>query len=90
MRTIPTVRAVRRGGSIGTPGLVGGTTAGAAHLNQGFELPGFQVLIPTGRPVSPVTGGNWEGTGVTPHYEVTAEQALGAATRLATATSAPQ
>jgi C-terminal processing protease CtpA/Prc len=63
--------------------VVGERTAGAAHLNQMFELPGYQVAIPTGRPVSPITGGNWEGSGVVPDYEVAADQALDAGLELA-------
>jgi hypothetical protein len=41
-----------------------------------------------GRAVSPVTGTNWEGTGVTPHVEVPAADALTTAHRLALATLA--
>jgi hypothetical protein len=39
--------------------------------------------VPNGRPVSPVTGANWEGTGVTPDVAVPAEQAFDRAYELA-------
>jgi C-terminal processing protease CtpA/Prc len=68
---------------LGRATIVGERTAGAAHLSQMFELPGFQVAIPTGRPISPITGGNWEGVGVVPHHEVPAAEALDLALALA-------
>ena len=68
---------------LGRATLLGERTAGAAHLSQVFELGEFQIAIPTGRPISPVTGGNWEGTGVVPDYEVPADQALERALELA-------
>lgn len=71
---------------LGRATLIGQPTAGAAHLNQGFELPGFRVLIPTGRPLSPVTNANWEGVGVIPHHEVAVDEALSRALELATST----
>ncbi|GAA1459161.1 hypothetical protein GCM10009603_15860 [Nocardiopsis exhalans] len=40
--------------------------------------------MPTGRPVHPVSGTNWEGTGVVPDLEAATGEALAAAlTRLA-------
>jgi C-terminal processing protease CtpA/Prc len=63
--------------------VVGQRTAGAAHTYEVFPLGEFQVAIPTGRPVSPVTGSNWEGRGVEPDREVPAEEALDVAHRLA-------
>jgi hypothetical protein len=36
----------------------------------------FGVWVPAGRAVNPVTGKNWEGTGVIPDVSVTAENAL--------------
>ena len=41
------------------------------------------MFVPTGRAVSPITGSNWEGTGVAPDVEVPAEQALDKARELA-------
>lgn len=63
--------------------LVGETTAGAAHTVQVSSLGEFQVAIPTGRPVSPVSGGNWEAHGVEPDRAVPAGEALAVAHRLA-------
>lgn len=62
--------------------IVGETTAGAA--NPGYERrigEHFTAFIPFGRAVSPVTGTNWEGTGVTPDLPATANDALSAAQR---------
>lgn len=36
----------------------------------------FDVRLPYGRPINPITGANWEGTGVEPHIAVPAEEAL--------------
>ena len=56
--------------------LVGQTTAGAAHRNEIYPLPGGYVIsISIGRPELP-GGGNWEGIGVTPQIAVTSEAAL--------------
>lgn len=57
--------------------IVGETTAGGAHLTGSVIASNkFYLRIPQGRTTSPVTNANWEGTGVTPHFEVSAEQAL--------------
>ena len=59
--------------------LVGETTAGAAHRNEIYPLPGgYLVSISIGRPELP-GGGNWEGKGVTPQIATGADQALDAA-----------
>jgi hypothetical protein len=64
--------------------VVGTSTMGGAHLTRGFRVePGFDVYVPIGRSVNPVTGGNWEGVGVIPDVPTTAEGALGAALDLA-------
>ncbi|MEE4211225.1 MAG: S41 family peptidase [Parvularcula sp.] len=57
--------------------VIGERTAGAA--NPGGDVvtkSGFQVFVPTGRPINPRTGTNWEGTGVVPDLEIEAEDAL--------------
>ncbi len=58
--------------------IIGETTGGGAHpidykifhhLNVGMSLP-------FGRAINPITGTNWEGTGITPDIEVPQEKAL--------------
>ena len=64
--------------------LVGTSTAGAA--NPGMEVDaghGFHVFVSTGTPISPITGGNWEGTGVQPHVATEVSQAFDTARTLA-------
>ncbi|MES2780636.1 MAG: S41 family peptidase [Bacteroidota bacterium] len=57
--------------------IIGETTGGGAHNT--FERDatnGFVISIPYGRAVNAVTKTNWEGVGVKPDIEVTAEKAL--------------
>jgi retinol-binding protein 3 len=57
--------------------VVGDTTGGGAHpggLRQVTEH--FGVWVPSGRAVNPVTGKDWEGTGVLPDVPVAADDAL--------------
>lgn len=64
--------------------IVGTPSSGAAHRNSYFPLNDqLRVSISTGAPVNPVTGTNWEGTGVLPDIEVAPEEALTAALSLA-------
>jgi hypothetical protein len=57
--------------------IIGETTGGGAHPGGGFRInEHFNMFVPTGRAISPITKSNWEGTGVTPHIEVPADQAL--------------
>ena len=57
--------------------IVGETTGGGANPGEGIDLPGeMSAFIPNGRAVNPVSGGNWEGTGVEPDVKVRAEDAL--------------
>jgi tetratricopeptide (TPR) repeat protein len=60
--------------------LVGEPTKGGAHSTDVFGIDDlFEFYISTERSVSPVTGGNWEGTGVIPDIPVPAASALEAA-----------
>lgn len=60
--------------------VVGEGTAGAGHMNTIRPVaPGFMLSISWAGPISPVTGSNWEGVGVTPDAEVPAPLALDAA-----------
>ncbi|HMS66821.1 MAG TPA: S41 family peptidase [Saprospiraceae bacterium] len=60
--------------------IVGERTAGGAHLTGSvIATDKFYVRIPQGRTTSPVTNANWEGIGVIPDIEVSAEEALNVA-----------
>jgi len=64
--------------------LVGETTRGGANPGGLFPIDErFEMVIPTGRAINPITGTNWEGTGVVPDVAVTADLALEAALTLA-------
>lgn len=56
--------------------LVGETTAGAAHRNEIYPLPGgYLISISIGQPELP-DGGNWEGKGVIPQIAAASDRAL--------------
>ena len=64
--------------------IVGEPTGGGAHPGGSFPLhPHFGLWIPSGRPINPITGTNWEGTGVVPDIAVPADTALKTAQMLA-------
>jgi hypothetical protein len=57
--------------------IIGESTGGGAHPGGVFRInEHFQIFIPTGRAINPITKTNWEGTGVKPDIEVAAELAL--------------
>jgi C-terminal processing protease CtpA/Prc len=57
--------------------LVGEATRGGAHFVEEFRIHDhFSAWVPIGRAVSPVTGANWEGTGIKPDIEASAAEAL--------------
>lgn len=57
--------------------VVGETTAGGAHPGGTVHLSDHLcAFIPTGRAINPITGTNWEGTGVEPDVKVPADDAL--------------
>ncbi len=57
--------------------LVGETTGGGAHPGGSVVATDrFMVWVPTGRAINPITNTNWEGTGVSPHIETSAANAL--------------
>jgi Peptidase family S41/N-terminal domain of Peptidase_S41 in eukaryotic IRBP len=65
---------------LGRATVVGECTRGGAHPVERFRIrPHLQATIPIARSVSPVSGGNWEGTGVLPDIPVAAGGALDAA-----------
>lgn len=64
--------------------IVGEQSAGAANPGGIIRLPGdFAAFVPTGRVTNPVTGANWEGTGVTPDIVTASHDALDAAVKAA-------
>jgi hypothetical protein len=58
--------------------IIGETTGGGAHpvSEMGFPTLNIGMRVPFGRAINPVSGTNWEGTGVTPDIEVPSDQAL--------------
>jgi Peptidase family S41/N-terminal domain of Peptidase_S41 in eukaryotic IRBP len=51
--------------------LIGETTGGGAHPTRGFPVsPAVHIAIPFARSINPVTGTNWQGTGVVPDIAV--------------------
>ncbi len=64
--------------------VVGERTAGGAHMTRGERLDArFSLEVPFARAVNPVTGTNWEGTGVIPDVPAPAAKALAVALDLA-------
>jgi hypothetical protein len=60
--------------------VVGDTTGGGAHPGGMRQvIKHFGVWVPSGRAVNPVTGTNWEGTGVLPDVPADTSRALGVA-----------
>jgi retinol-binding protein 3 len=57
--------------------IVGETTGGGAHPGGVRQInEHFTVWVPSGRAINPISGKNWEGTGVQPDVPVEAEKAL--------------
>jgi hypothetical protein len=70
--------------ALGRAVIVGERTAGGAHPYENVRLDAHFVLgLPMSRSVNPITGGNWQGTGVRPDVAVAADSALVVALRLA-------
>lgn len=64
--------------------IVGETTGGGAHPVRGMPAGDhFTIGVPFGRPINPVTKGDWEGKGVEPDVKVSAVDALTTAEKLA-------
>jgi hypothetical protein len=56
--------------------IIGETTGGGAHPTRRFPIsPAVHIGIPFARSINPITGTNWEGTGVVPDTAVPAGQA---------------
>jgi len=62
--------------ALGRATIVGEPTRGGAHAREGFRVhPHLEATISVAAAVNPKTGGNWEGTGVTPDIQTTADGA---------------
>jgi len=58
--------------------IIGETTGGGAHPVESVIFANLNIgmHVPFGRAINPVTGTNWEGTGIEPHIKVPADSAL--------------
>jgi C-terminal processing protease CtpA/Prc len=64
--------------------LIGETTRGGAHPTDVFPItPTLEITVPVARSINPITGTNWEGTGVEPDVAVPADEAFDVAYRTA-------
>ncbi|MDG4823239.1 S41 family peptidase [Asanoa sp. WMMD1127] len=63
--------------------VVGQRSRGGAHPRRGFRVDDhLELTVPVARSVSPITGGNWEGTGVVPTIETAPDDTLTTALRV--------
>jgi hypothetical protein len=70
--------------ALGRGVVIGETTGGGAHPTRGYPVSdAIHIGIPHARSINPVTGTNWEGTGVAPDVAVPQEQARDVAYRRA-------
>lgn len=73
--------------ALGRAVIVGERSGGGAHPFEYRRVhPHFVLSLAEGRSVNPITGGNWQGTGVTPDVPVPPGGALDKALELARAT----
>jgi C-terminal processing protease CtpA/Prc len=57
--------------ALGRAEVIGETTGGGAHPTRVFPVSArLRIAVPFARSVNPVTGGNWQGTGVVPDLAV--------------------
>jgi Peptidase family S41/N-terminal domain of Peptidase_S41 in eukaryotic IRBP len=64
--------------------VVGEVTGGGSHLTNTERIDDrFNIRVPYGRPINPITKTDWEGVGVIPDLKVPASEALAAAEELA-------
>ena len=62
--------------ALGRAELIGETTGGGAHPTRGFPISrAIHIGIPFARSINPVTGTNWQGTGVVPDVAVPEDEA---------------
>ena len=66
--------------ALGRAEVIGETTGGGAHPTRPFPISAaVHIAIPFARSINPVTGTNWQGTGVIPDTTAPADQAYGVA-----------
>ena len=66
--------------ALGRAELIGETTGGGAHPTRGYPISrAVHIAIPFARSVNPITGTNWEGTGVVPDVAVPEAEAYNVA-----------
>ena len=64
--------------------IIGETTGGGAHpVEQHIINDNFEITIPFGKAVNPITSSNWEGTGIEPHVKAEKNKAFDVAYALA-------
>lgn len=64
--------------------VVGEVTGGGSHLTLTERIDDrFNIRVPYGRPINPITKTDWEGVGVIPDVKVPASEALAVAEKLA-------
>ena len=64
--------------------IIGEKTDGGAHPGTSYRLhPHFELFIPIGQAINPVTNQNWEKSGVVPDVPASPEQALNVAYKMA-------
>lgn len=69
--------------TMGRATVIGGPTWGGAHPARLYRIgENMYVQMPNQRAVNPITGTNWEGSGVMPDIAAPPDSALGVATRL--------
>jgi hypothetical protein len=62
--------------ALGRAEVIGETTGGGAHPTRPFPISAaVHIAIPFARSINPVTGTNWQGTGVVPDTQVAADEA---------------
>ena len=62
--------------ALGRATVIGERTGGGAHPTRPFPIsPAVHIAVPFARSINPVTGTNWQGTGVVPDVAVPEEQA---------------
>ncbi|MEO1137432.1 MAG: S41 family peptidase, partial [Pseudomonadota bacterium] len=63
--------------------IIGEASGGGAHPFEYLPIhPNFVLWSVTAKSINPITGGNWQGVGVSPDVEITADKALEEAERL--------